>query len=213
MKKERNLIIILVVFLCCLFALVTVRGFFNADSTAYSVIDSIIFAVGIVFGVIIIIAITALFVCLQKNKKLFAEAVGNKSYKKYIKIFEKKANKYFLGRLIIDTKFYLVCLYFLDGQNDCGKELLLKTHWRAYENNILFLKILVCLQEENIGQAKLYLDKLQKQKNRVLALQARYLQRIVNSIEHKDYSDEFYIDSPYPIVKDIYDQYLFKAEN
>ena len=90
---------------------------------------------------------------------------------------------------------------------------MLKTHWRAYENNILFLKILVCLQEENIGQAKLYLDKLQKQKNEVLALQARYLQRIVNSIEHKDFADKFFIDSPYPIVKDIYNQYLFKTKN
>ena len=206
MKREKKLIVILCTYIFCLILLAFIRNYFNVDSSSYVVLNFILITLAVILGLAILSFLAMLYILLNKDKKLFAKAINTKDYDTAIEIFKKKTETYFLGRLIINSKYLLLCLYFMSGQNDCGK-VLFSTDWRSYSKNVLYFKVLSCLLKGSIEQGEVYFKQLLKCNKKVYAAQIESCQRILNCIKQNDFTDKFYLNSVYPLVKVIYMRY------
>lgn len=211
MKRENRPIVGLVAYILCILLIAAVRDCFDVETSAYRVLKYIDIVLGIILCAAILAYIVVLYVCLIRDKKIMKKAIADREYDSAIEIFEKKSEKYFLGRLIINAKYYLLNLYFLSGQNDKGLQLLYSSSWWTYSKDVLYFKILIELKNEDYVQAEKYFNQLSKRK--YYAEQIRICQRIFDCIQRNNFEDKFYLDSKYPIVKEIYDLYNMKVQN
>lgn len=206
-KKKRIIFVVLIIALVvAALSLGFAMGFFEKDSSTYTLLSHLRMGLLIALWVGIIAALIVAIIRIKKDNKLYLAALQSKNYGEAIEIFAKKAGTYVLYRLHINCKLYLVSLYLLDNRIDAARALL-ENDWKADRRNVLFFKILVSLYDGNIDEAKRDYANLLKLKSKNLERQQQLAERIFTCIDKNDFSDKFYLDSAYPIVKDIYDCY------
>lgn len=213
MGKDKKVLICIFAYLLVCVVLFFVNGFFNTETTIYKVFNYLDIVLISILIIAIITFVVLTFNYLSKDRKIIEKAVKDKDFDEAIAIFEEKANKYFLGRLIKDAKHNLLFLYFLSGQIENSARLLKETSWGIYKKSTYYFSALIELYNDDINMANMYYEKLVGLNKKEFESQIKLLDRIFYCINNNNFEDKFYIGSKYPITEKIYELHSKKVLN
>lgn len=198
MKNEKNLTIAFTIYIAILVLISISRIFVLEDISNVLLVIIRIFVV-LLFAVFFIVVFTIQYL-IKKDNKEYEEKFTLKQYTEIKILAEKKSKKYLFARLVINSKYNLLRVLFLEGKRKEAFDLLNKTYWRAYEKKVIFYKILQAMHEGNWEAAEKMSSSLANNVERCEEL--LLIEAIMNYKQHHILSPQL-DQCRYPIVKDI----------
>ncbi|WP_157868333.1 hypothetical protein [Acholeplasma palmae] len=198
MNKEKKLIIGTVGYILVMVAIAIIR-----DNAADHMKTALLLVTRIMVIALIVFFILAAYMIahiIKKNNKEFQQKVIDKKYDELLVITKAKSEKYYFGRLIINSKFNLLVILFILGKNDEAFELLNHTYWRTYSNGVVFYRVLELLYKDKIDEAKKIREKLRRIKHQENNL--AIIDHII-SFKQDNQENEKLTKSIYPIVREM----------
>jgi hypothetical protein len=86
--------------------------------------------------------------------------------------------------------------------------LLSKAKWGFLHRRIKYFEVLLNLKDNDLELARRNLDFLLSRSKKGNLAHINKIKQIFTCIDNDNFEDKFYLDSIYPIVKDVYDLYL-----
>lgn len=148
---------------------------------------------------------------LKKDNQKFDELTSLKEYESLELYLKRNINKYIFKTLISNSNVLLVKACFLQGKNEEGYQILQNAKlFGKNKREIDFFEILVKIYINKCNEAKKMFETFDSYQNFKYDKEKRLIKLIFTEIDNSDYEYKFYNDSPYPIVKTIYDKYCYQ---
>jgi hypothetical protein len=150
------------------------------------------------------------FLSRKRDAKLFQSYVNQKDYLTAKNVFQEKHKNYLLGGLRIIVDYYTLISCFALNDIDDARTLLIETRWGFFHRQIKYFEVLLNLKDNDLESARRNADILVGNPPKGSLNQINKMKQIFVCIDNDNFEDKFYLDSAYPIVKEIYDFYLSK---